>query len=196
MLAQAALSFPGPSIDERRFFSESRKEKCAIASVPCLWGRVVAKEFEIWSCWRLQTNSLLTRTRPKHFSTASPRLLPWPVPRSCIAWVHRWWNISRTRGRQLSIWPGAVQLHLSAASDGSRSHCSKSCPTLSSDRAKHAEEQAAEQRALCLAAKAALKELQHHFAFQLLEGQERVRVELRMGSCFDSKAWETLAWSL
>ena len=54
-------------------------------------------------------------------------------------------------------------------------------------RAKHAEEQAAEQRALCLAAKAELQELRRHFAFQLSEGQERVRVELTTHFAFGLK---------
>ena len=54
-------------------------------------------------------------------------------------------------------------------------------------RAKHAEDQAAEQRALCLAAKAELQELRRHFAFQLSEGQERARVELTTHFAFGLK---------
>lgn len=72
----------------------------------------------------------------------------------------------------------------------------KLCYPVQRLRAKLAEEQAAEQRALCLAAKAELKELQHHFAFQLSEGQERVRVELTTHFAFGLKEIQDVATAL
>ena len=127
-LRRRPLSFPGHSklVSTRGALSVSRT-KGTIASVPCLWWRVVVKVSRLklltqnrrqymlsllravqTSCW----DQLGSSTVERHHS--SPRLLPWPVPRSCIAWVHGWWNGSRTRGRQLNTWRGATQLHLCA----------------------------------------------------------------------------------
>ena len=63
-------------------------------------------------------------------------------------------------------------------------------------RAKLAEEQAAKQRALCLAAQAERVGLQQHLARQLLEGQERVRVELTTRFAFGLKEIQDLVTTL
>ena len=188
-LCKRPPSSPGPS-DERRSLSESNKRRHCECALPLMKGcgervsslKLLTQNRRQYilsllhavqtSCW----DQLGSSTVERHHS--SPRLLPWPVPRFCVAWVHGWWNASHKRKTAEQLAWCHTASSLCCFGRLSEPLQQKLCYPVQRLRAKLAEEQAAEQRALCLAAQAELEELQHHFCLPALEGPRVVRVEL------------------